>query len=103
MEPPRIIWVNPGVTICPIGLVGKSTNGLGLQDGKRRDAVLQRLMDTNKAARYLGLSCYTLGEAIWAGAIPLVQLPKKNGGRLRPILLGRADLDRPIDRSKKSA
>ncbi len=61
----------------------------------------QRLMGANEAAKYLGLSYWTLRELIWSGAIPLVQLPNKTGGRLRRILVDRADLDRLIERSKE--
>jgi len=62
----------------------------------------QRLMGANEAARYMGLSYWTLRDLIWSGAIPLVQLPSKNGGRLRRILVDRADLDRLIERSKET-
>ncbi len=62
----------------------------------------QRLMGANEAAKYLGLSYWTLRESIWSGAIPLIQLPNKNGGRLRRILVDKGDLDRLIERSKET-
>ncbi len=62
----------------------------------------QRLMGANEAAKYLGLSYWTLRELIWSGAIPLVQLPNKNGGRLRRILVAKNDLDRLIEQSKET-
>ncbi len=62
----------------------------------------QRLMGANEAARYLGLSYWTLRELIWSGSIPLVQLPNKTGGRLRRILVDKSDLDRLIERSKEN-
>ena len=61
----------------------------------------QRLMGANDAAKYLGLSYWTLRELIWSGTIPLVQLPNKNGGRLRRILVDKGDLDRLIEESKE--
>ncbi len=62
----------------------------------------QRLMGANEAAKYLGLSYWTLRELIWSGALPLVQLPNKSGGRLRKILVDKSDLDRLIERSKEN-
>ena len=59
----------------------------------------QRLMGANEAAKYLGLSYWTLRDLIWSGAIPLVQLPNKKGGSLRRILVDKADLDKLIERS----
>jgi excisionase family DNA binding protein len=61
----------------------------------------QRLIGANEAAKYLGLSYWTLRELIWSGAVPLVQLPSKNGGRLRRILVDKGDLDKLIERSKE--
>ncbi len=61
----------------------------------------QRLMGANAAARYLGLSYWTLRELIWSGAIPIVQLPNKTGGRMRRILVDKNDLDSLIERSKE--
>jgi excisionase family DNA binding protein len=61
----------------------------------------QRLMGANEAAKYLGLSYWMLRELIWSGAIPLVRLPNKTGGRLRRILVDKGDLDRLIERSKE--
>jgi len=60
-------------------------------------------MCANEAAKHLGLSYWTLRELIWSGAIPLVQLPNKSGGRLRRILVDKNDLDRLIERSKETA
>ncbi len=62
----------------------------------------QRLMNANEAAKYLGLGYWTLRELIWSGAIPMVQLPNKKGGRLRRILVDKGDLDRLIERSKEN-
>jgi hypothetical protein len=59
-------------------------------------------MGANDAAKYLGLSYWTLRELIWSGAIPLVQLPNKNRERLRRILVDKSDLDRLIEQSKTS-
>ncbi len=62
----------------------------------------QRLMGANEAAKYFGLSYWTLRELIWSGAIPLVRLPNKSGGRMREILVDKVDLDRLIDQSKET-
>jgi hypothetical protein len=62
----------------------------------------QRLMGANDAAIYLDLSYWTLQELIWSGAVPFVQLPNKNGGRLRRILVDKGDFDRLIERSKET-
>jgi excisionase family DNA binding protein len=71
----------------------------------RKDKVKdeQQLMGANDAAKYLGLSYWTLRELIGSGAIPSVQPLNNNGGRLRKFLVDKNDLDRPIERSKETA
>jgi excisionase family DNA binding protein len=59
-------------------------------------------MGANEAAKYLGLSYWTLRELIWSGAIPRVQLRNKSGEPLRRIVVDKSDLDRLIERSKET-
>jgi|WetSurMetagenome_2_1015567.scaffolds.fasta_scaffold714205_1 excisionase family DNA binding protein len=89
------------------GWIRKSASGLTPDSGMGNRPMVQkskmkgeqRLMNANEAAEYLGLSYWTLRDLIWSGAIPLVQLPNKNG-RLRRILVDKNDLDRLIEQSK---
>jgi excisionase family DNA binding protein len=92
------------------GWIRKSTRGLRggfrmenrVMVRKSKMTGEQRLLNANEAAKYLSLSYWTLRDLIWSGAIPLVQLPNKNGGRLRRILVDKNDLDRLIEQSKET-
>jgi excisionase family DNA binding protein len=53
----------------------------------------QRLLTLPQAARYLGLSSWTVREMIWRGTLPRVRLSRK-------ILLDQRDLDALIDAHK---
>jgi excisionase family DNA binding protein len=61
-----------------------------------------RLMGLKEAAKYLGVSYWTVREIVWSGALPMVKLPNKNGGQCRKILIDRRDLDGLIEKSKES-
>jgi len=61
-----------------------------------------RLLSANEAAKYLGISYWTLRELVWSGALPMVRLPNKSGGWCRRILIDKRDLDQLIERSKES-
>lgn len=52
-----------------------------------------RLLTLPQAARYLGLSPWTVWELIWRGVLPRVRLSRK-------ILLDQRDLDAAIEASK---
>lgn len=52
-----------------------------------------RLLTLPQAARYLGLSSWTVRELIWRGVLPRVRLSRK-------ILLDQRDLDAAIEASK---
>lgn len=53
----------------------------------------QRLLTLPQAAKYLGLSVWTIRELIWRGVLPRVRLSRK-------ILLDQRDLDAAIEASK---
>ncbi len=54
----------------------------------------QRLLTLREAARYLGLSTWTIRELIWRGEILRVRISRK-------ILIDRDDLDRYIEARKE--
>lgn len=60
----------------------------------------RRLLDLPAAARYLGLSPWTLRELVGNGTLRRVRVPLPNGGELRRVLLDREDLDQLIARWK---
>lgn len=61
-----------------------------------------RLLNLKEAARYLGLSYWTVREAVVAGQVPRVDLPSltRPGETLRRVLVDRQDLDKWIERWK---
>ena len=64
-----------------------------------------RLLDVTEAARYLGLSKWTIRGFIERGLLRAIGLPPVNGldsHRLRRILLDRRDLDAFIDAHKET-
>jgi predicted site-specific integrase-resolvase len=76
-------------------------------------AFMPRLLNLHDAARYIGISPWTLRDYVADGLIPRVALPcsrrRKKGGAVvrragdieaRRIYVDRADLDRLIERSK---
>src|SRR5262245_1964637 len=62
--------------------------------------VTPRLLDVEAAARYLGVSAWTIRDLDAAGHLPRVRLPLPGGKELRRLLFDRTDLDRLIERSK---
>jgi hypothetical protein len=87
----------------------------GARDVQSR-AFQPRLMNLHDAARYIGLSYWTLRDYVADGLIPRVSLPcsrsRKKGGAIvrlagdteaRRILVDRADLDSLIERSKQNS
>jgi hypothetical protein len=62
-----------------------------------------RLLDLEAAARYLGVSPWTLRELEWKGVLRRVRVPLPDGGELRKLLFDRVDLDRLIDAWKEAA
>ena len=65
-------------------------------------AIEPRLLSLEDAARYLGVSPWTVRELEWSGVLPRVRIPFGNGKELRKLLFDREDLDRLIDRWKDS-
>jgi hypothetical protein len=59
-----------------------------------------RLLDPESAARYLGVSYWTIRDLEAAGVLARVRLPLPGGRELRKLLYDREDLDRLITRSK---
>ena len=61
-----------------------------------------RLIGLKEAAKYCGISYWTLRELVLAGRLPAVRLPApKNDGALRRILLDVVDLENFINRCKE--
>jgi helix-turn-helix protein len=60
-------------------------------------AATSRLLDLQQAARYLGVSPWTVRDLEASGVIPRVVIPLPNGRDLRKLLFDRADLDRLIE------
>jgi excisionase family DNA binding protein len=58
------------------------------------------LVSLQDAARYLGLSYWTVRDLVHAGTLRPVRLPLAGGRDLRRILLDRRDLDRLVEVSK---
>jgi hypothetical protein len=64
--------------------------------------VTPRLLDPASAARYLGVSTWTVRDLEAGGHLQRVRLPLPGGKDLRKLLYDRADLDRLIEASKAS-
>jgi excisionase family DNA binding protein len=64
--------------------------------------IAPRLLGEEDAARYAGVSRWSIRALIDAGTLPTVKLPGANGD-MRRILIDRADLDALIERSKDPA
>lgn len=62
--------------------------------------VTRRLLDSEGAAQYLGVSSWTIRDLEASGHLPRVRLPLPGGKEVRKLLYDRADLDRLIDNSK---
>jgi len=62
-----------------------------------------RLLDLENAAKYLGVSGWTVRDLVDAGLLQRIRLPLPGGGELRKILLDRHDLDAWIERMKDRA
>jgi hypothetical protein len=62
-----------------------------------------RLLDLQQAARYLGVSPWTVRDLETSGVIPRVVIPLPNGRQLRKLLFDRPDLDRLIESWKLPA
>jgi hypothetical protein len=59
-----------------------------------------RLLDVHSAAKYLGVSMWTIRDLEAAGALQRVRLPLTGQREVRRLLFDRLDLDRLVDRSK---
>ncbi len=70
---------------------------------ENRPALLSRLLDLEQAARYLGVSSWTVRDLEASGVIPRVAIPLPNGRQLRKLLFDRTDLDRLIESWKLPA
>jgi excisionase family DNA binding protein len=63
-------------------------------------ATAPRLLGLEDAAKYLGVSEWTVRSLEWEGVLPRVRIPNGKGGELRKLLFDREDLDRLIERWK---
>jgi hypothetical protein len=64
---------------------------------------MPRLLNLEAAARYLGVSPWTIRELEWKGILRRVRVPLPGGRELRKLLFDKADLDRLIDGWKEAA
>ncbi len=85
---------------------GTSSAGRGVNDGDPGGALAvqasePRLLSLDDAARYLGLSAWTVRDLEAAGVLKRVRIPLPNGGELRRLLYDREDLDRMIEAWKE--
>jgi hypothetical protein len=62
--------------------------------------VAPRLLNLHSAARYLGVSEWTIRDLETAGTLRRVRLPLPNGGEVRRLLFCKEDLDTLVDNSK---
>jgi excisionase family DNA binding protein len=70
---------------------------------RAKDAQPGRLLSLEEAARYLGVSKYTIRDYIFSKQIQTVALPvpgSKNGKTLRRVLIDKCDLDAFIEQYK---
>jgi Helix-turn-helix domain len=65
--------------------------------------VIPRLLDLEAAARYLGVSPWTVRDLEAAGVLRRVRVPLSGGRELRKLLFDKADLDRLIEAWKEAA
>ncbi len=66
-------------------------------------ATVPRLLGLEGAAKYLGVSEWTVRSLEWEGVLPRVRIPNGKGGEIRKLLFDVRDLDRLVDRSKDVA
>ncbi len=84
---------------------GTSPSDARVSSGSERGALAvvaiePRLLSLEDAARYLGVSPWTVRELEWSGVLSRVRIPLGNGRELRKLLFDRADLDTVIQRWK---
>jgi excisionase family DNA binding protein len=60
-----------------------------------------RLLDVHAAARYLGVSAWTIRDLLAAGELARVTIPGPGGRDLRRVLVDRVDVDRLVERWKE--
>jgi hypothetical protein len=78
----------------------RPSSGAARRAEPQQGQVLPRLVDLHAAARYTGLSYWTLRELLDSGALPRVRLEHGDGRPLRRVLLDVRDLDRWIEQAK---
>lgn len=64
------------------------------------------VFNLERAAKYLGLSKWTLRQLVYAGMLPVVTLPSPRSGtgqKLRRILIAKVDLDALIQSGRGAA
>ncbi len=76
------------------GSVGSNGRALAVR------ATVPRLLGLEDAAKYLGVSEWTVRNLEWEGVLPRVRIPNGKGGEIRKLLFDVRDLDRLVDRNK---
>jgi hypothetical protein len=75
------------------------------KEGRKQDGEsVARLIGLRAAARYLGVSYWTMRDLAMGGAIPIVRIPcssAKDGRTIRRVLIDRRDLDAFIEQNKE--
>jgi len=64
-------------------------------------AIDPRLLDVQAAARYLGLSPWTIRDLLAGGKLTRVAIPGPSGRDLRRVLVDRLELDRLVEAWKE--
>lgn len=80
----------------------RTTSGAPCGAEPQQGQVLPRLVDLHGAARYTGLSYWTLRDLLDGGVLKRVRLEHGDGRELRRVLLDVRDLDRWIELAKDS-
>ncbi len=60
-----------------------------------------RVLSLRDAARYLGMSQWTIRDMEHSGLLPRIRVPLPNNGELRKLLFAREDLDRAVEAWKE--
>ncbi len=59
------------------------------------------VLSLHDAARYLGMSEWTIRDMEHSGLLPRIRVPLPNNGELRKLLFAREDLDRAVEAWKE--
>ncbi len=82
------------VAVVPIDQIAPQTKVPVVQ-------VAPRVLSLHDAARYLGMSEWTIRDMEHSGLLPRIRVPLPNNGELRKLLFAREDLDRAVEAWKE--